>query len=435
MVSHRPNRRNFLKRALSTTAIATVPVHGWFPGRMALGASGSSSPNERIQVAHIGLGGRGSYLLGRMMKLKELDVVGVSDVDLKHLQGGYEKVWRRAQASADYRRLLDNRDVEAVVIASPDHWHCKMAVEACQAGKDVYVEKPTSTFVEEGRRMVEAARAHERVVQVGIHHRSNDVMREIVEMIRSGRIGKVHTVKTWMWEHPFKELSAPGEPPLWLDYDQWLGPAPRVPYHPDGVHFNFRWRRDYAGGYMTDWGVHMLNVVTHAMDVDRKGPKSVEAWGRYAPRNLYDFPMSMEARWEFNDPDFTLTWTQPSSDAPLADRKYGMNFHGEAGELRTYFHGYEFFVDGKSAELPAPRPGGVDIGRSPGHIENWVECMRSRKSPVADIEVGHRTTSLCLLGNVALDAGRKLVWDWESERFPDDQDANGLLSRHGSGRA
>jgi len=232
-----------------------------------------------------------------------------------------------------------------------------------------------------------------------------------------------------MWANPVKEPTSPTAPPERLDWDRWLGPAPKVPYHPERVHFHFRWCRDYAGGYLTDWGVHMLNVVTLAMDVDGQGPETVEARGTFAPRNLYDFPVSMEARWEFRDPDFTLTWIQPSKGGDIVPgQDYGMTFYGEAGQLRTFFGGHKFFVENQEAPVPT---GGrtVEVPRSPGHFRNWLDSIRTRKPPIADVHVGHRTTSICQLGNIALFTGRKLRWDWRDERFIGDSEADRLLSR------
>jgi hypothetical protein len=232
-----------------------------------------------------------------------------------------------------------------------------------------------------------------------------------------------------MMPNPVEEPTPPEPPPADLNWDLWLGPAPKVPYHPKRVHFNFRWLRDYAGGYMTDWGVHMLNVVTMAMDVDQKGPSVIEASGRYAERNLYDFPVAMEARFEFKDPDFVLTWSQPPDGGDLLpERKHGMTFYGEDGQYRTSFGGQAFYRDGKEAPLPR-EPRDANVPSSPGHLEDWLASIRSRQLPIADVEIGHRTTSICLLGNIALWTGRKLFWDWKEERFVDDSLANALLRR------
>jgi predicted dehydrogenase len=419
-------RREFLGKTARAGLVLGAPA---IAARWGFGSEGGGPPSRRIRIAHVGIGGRGSGLLQQSLGTPDVQVVGLSDVDSDHLAGAQGAAGKEAQAAADYRVLLDRKDVDAVVVATPDHWHALVTLDTCAAGKDVYVEKPLCTFLAEGRTMVEAARKHGRMVQVGINHRSEKYVRDIVEIVRSGRIGKVREVKCWMWENPVKEPTPPVAPPPNLDWDRWLGPAPRVDYHPDRVHFNFRWCRDYAGGYLTDWGAHMLNVVTFAMDIDQKGPQTVQASGTLAAKNLYDFPLTMEARWEFRDPDFTLHWIQPTKGGDVVPgQKYGMTFYGEAGQLRTFFGGHAFFADGKQAPVPA---GGraVQVPESPGHFRNWLDSIQSRKLPLADVEVGHRTTSLCQLGNIALFTGRKLSWDFQAERFQGDAEADRLLAR------
>jgi len=422
MATSRTGRRDFLRAA---AGIAGAP---WIATGWGFGGEGAP-PSERIRIAHIGAGGRGMSLLEQSLGTGDVEVIGVCDVDRQRLEGAVKRAGGKAEGNIDYRAHLDRREVDAVVIASPDHWHALMTIDAAAAGKDIYVEKPLCTFPAEGRAMVAAARKHGRIVQVGINHRSEGDIREIAEIVRSGRIGKVREVKCWMWENPVKAVTPPQTPPPHLDYDRWLGPAPHVPYHPDRVHFNFRWCRDYAGGYMTDWGVHMMNVVTFAMDVDHKGPESVEATAVFAADNIYDFPTKMEARWEFRDPDFALWWIQPSTGGELLPgENYAMNFYGEAGTLMTKFGGWKFFKDGKEEKLPE---GGktVDVPRSPGHFRNWLDSIRSRKLPIADVEIGHRTTALCQIGNIAMWAKRKLRWDWKAERFIGDPEADRLLGR------
>ncbi len=415
------SRREFLRKAAALVAGPAVLAR-W-------GSGAEAGPGAKIGIAHIGVGGRGTGLLEQSLATPDVAVLGVCDVDRGNLQRAKKMAGEPASAETDYRRFLDRRDIDSVVIATPDHWHAMITLEACAAGKDVYVEKPLCTLLAEGRAMVGAARRHARMVQVGINHRSEDDIREIAEIVRSGRIGAVRKVTCWMWENPVKEPTPFVDPPPDLDWDRWLGPAPKVRYHPDRCHFNFRWCRDYAGGYMTDWGVHMLNVVTFAMDVDLKGPESVEATGTFAARNIWDFPLSMDARWEFRDPDFTLAWIQPSKGGDIVPgENYGMTFYGQAGELRTKFGGFKFYEGGKEAPLP-PAGKTADVPRSPGHFRNWLDSIRSRKLPIADVEVGHRTTSICQLGNAALFARKKLRWDWRAETFPDDPDAQALLRR------
>jgi predicted dehydrogenase len=416
------SRRQFLSTAARACSALALPA--FLPG-----AARAFAANERVGVGLIGIGGRGGHHLSATLGTPDVAVAAVCDVDAGHLRSAHAATSGKAEACPDYRAVLDRKDIDAVVVATPDHWHSVVTIDAVGAGKDVYVEKPLSTTLAEGRAMVSAARKHKRIVQVGINHRSEGYVRSIVEIICGGRIGKVREVKCWMWANPVEEPTPPETPPKDLDWDRWLGPAPSVPYHPKRAHYSFRWARDYAGGYMTDWGVHMLNVVTFAMDIDQKGPSLVEASGRYAPRNLYDFPIAMTARFEVKEPDFTLWWIQPADGGDiLPGEKYGMTFYGEDGQLRTNFGEHKFFRDGK--EAPLPREGKpVNVPKSPGHLRNWLDSIRSRELPIADVEIGHRTTSFCQLGNAALWTGRPLRWDWEKEVVIDDQEATRLLSR------
>ena len=415
-------RRGFLGRGVAAGA-----AFGLGARALRARAAGETAAGDRIAVGVIGTGGRGRALLAEARANPGAVVKAVCDVDAGHLEAAGKTAGPDAAKYADYRALLQRDDIDAVIVATPDHWHALITIEACAAKKDVYVEKPLSTYIPEGRAMVTAARKHARIVQVGIHHRSAPYTREIAQIVRSGRIGPVRRVKTWLWSNPVKEPTPPTAPPAHLDFNRWLGPAPLVPYHPDRVHFNFRWCRDYAGGGLTDWGVHMFNVITYAMQIDDRGPRTITARGTYAEKNLYDFPVAMHAEWEYADPAFTLTWTQPEEGADaVPGQNYAMTFYGEAGELRTFFGGWKFFRDGKEAELP-PAADPVTLFASPGHFQNWLDSVRSRKTPLADVEVGHRTTSACILGNVALWTGRKLTWDWQAEKFVDYPAADALL--------
>ena len=418
------SRRRVLKGAGAAAIALTAPA--FLPAAM------SASPAETVVTGHVGIGGRGGTLLGWVLGHAGFRVGAVCEVDAQRREVARKRSGDQVFSTGDFRRVLDRGDIDAVVVATPDHWHAGVTIAACRAGKDVYVEKPSSHNVAGGRAMVQAARDHSRVVQVGIHHRSSPYNREISRIIRGGRIGKIHAVKCWMWENPRKPRTAVRSAPEHLDWDFWLGPAPKVGYHPDRVHFNFRWCRDYAGGYMTDWGVHMFNIVTCAMNVDHMGPDSVEATGEFASDNLYDFPMKMQARWKYSDPDFELSWIQPSAGGDLLpEQRYAMNFYGEDGELRAGFGlGLQkFYRDGK--EAPLPREGkSVEVPESPGHLQNWLDCIRSRELPIADIEIGHRTTLTCLLANIALFSGKKrLGWNWRDEKFVDDPAADEWLSR------
>ncbi|MBN1422895.1 MAG: Gfo/Idh/MocA family oxidoreductase [Planctomycetes bacterium] len=405
--------------------------------RNVFGAAGGASANDTIRIGHIGMGGRGMSLLGMTRRMGGARVTAVCDVDAARRDAASKAA--AAEGHADFRQVLDRPDVDAVVIATPDHWHAIPTIRACEAGKDVYVEKPLSHTYVEGRAMVAAARGYGRIVQTGIHHRSEDGIREACEIVRSKRVGPIHTVVTWMWENPVTPPEPNVEPPPGLDWDLWLGPAPKVPYTPKRCHFHFRWFRDYGGGYMTDWGAHMFNVVTWAMDIDLKGPVRVSGTERLAENNLFEFPIQTEVRWEFKNPDFAMIWREPgkgdedpgrSADKPA--ERYGMTFHGIEGVVHAFFSGWKVYRDGKLVEdepKPGTRPGDVALERSPGHMENWLQSIRSRALPLADVEIGHRTTALCHLGNIAGQLGRPLEFDWRRERFMGDRQANRMLDK------
>jgi predicted dehydrogenase len=427
----RSNVRELSRRAFLSRSTALLALPSFIPGLV------SASPAERLVVGHVGIGGRGGSLLGMTRGNSRIEVGALCDVDKAHLARARKAAGGEPQTASDYRKLLDNKSLDGIVLAAPDHWHATITIAACRAGKHVYCEKPLSHNIAEGREAVKAARRYDRMVQVGIHHRSSEYVRHIVRLVRGGSIGRVHAVKSWMWTNKVeKKTPPPGKIPASLDYDFWLGPAPEAVYHPSRVHYNFRWCSDYAGGYMTDWGVHMFNVITFAMGIDHKGPESVEAQGTWDKNNIYDFPVSMNARWEFKDPDFTLSWDQPGKGGDvLPGELYGMTFYGEDGELRTGFGTGKcrFYRDGKEAPLPR-EPASVDVPESPGHMQNWADSIRRRELPIADVEIGHRTTSLCLLGNIALRVGRKLRWDCHSERFFGDPQADALLGRESRAR-
>ena len=416
-------RRSFLRGLMGAGLASTGSM-----GRV-LAAPGAAGANDRITVGVIGVGGRGSSLLGAMLKRSDVRVAAVCDVDEQRRAAAKEKVGSKATAYGDYRQVLDRADIDAVLIATPDHWHALTTIHACQAGKDVYCEKPLSHSLVEGRRMVEAARKHKRVVQTGTQHRTERDIREVCELIRSGRIGRVNHVELWMWENPYYVKSPGVEPPAHLDWDRWLGPAPKVAYHPKRCHFNFRWFRDYAGGYMTDWGAHMLNVVTWAMDVDLAGPVSVEGTETAYENSLYEFPQTQRVTWHYRNPDFKLTWAEPG--AKRSRDRYGMQFHGSDGTLFALFGKYQVFRDGKevTVEPPGSKSGDVELPRTPGNDANWLECIRTRNRPINDVEIGHRNASLCHLGNIASQLGRSLRWDAERERFEGDTQANAMRFR------
>jgi len=408
--SNQPNRRRFLR---NTAVGLTTP---YLVARNVCGAAGDPPPSERVVAALIGCGGRGMGLLS-IDRDPRCTVAALCDVDKQRTARAKKRI-PAGDTCQDFRRVLDRKDIDAVLIATPDHWHAPITIMACQAGKDVYCEKPLCRTIHEGRKMVEVARRYDRVVQMGTQYRSMARPRQASEWVRNGRFGKVHTVRL---THPSNRTHPcePAQPvPPELDWDLWLGPAPWAAYHPRRCHFSFRWFMDYGGGSVADNGVHMFGVVSWAMGTDRTGPVTVEATGRLAPNNLYDAPVEMNVRYEFADPKFTMIWEQRDG------HKLNLEFIGSKATLSGFWN-YE--VTKGEADLSPTRNEELHLDRSDNHSSNWLECIATRRRPVMDVEIGHRVTSWSHLGNIAYRLGRKVRWDPAAERFLDDDQANYML--------
>ena len=414
-------RREFLKRAAGVGAALGAPC--LFPR----GFLGAASPNEKVISGHIGVGGMGTGQLNFFR-----DMAGaICDVDETHLRRAAQRVGRYVPLYKDFRSLLDQKDLDGVLIATPDHWHGVMAVLACEAGKDVYVQKPSSVTVEEGRKMVEAAQRCGRVVQVGSQGRSTRGAYDSCAYVRNGMIGRVHEVECWHYENPVGGFGPDSDPPAHLDWNLWLGPARYVPYNVDRCHFNFRWFLDFGGGQIRDRGAHVMSVVLFLMNSDSIGPTTVEATGTAPPRGLFDCPTLMDVKYEFKDPDWVMYWRQPGSPRPgegFGLKRYGAVYRGDKGELVVGGGDGGTWSESKAQAFEIPSDG-YHPYRSPGHEQDWVDCIRSRKQPIMHIEAGHSVATLCILGNISYRLGRKLHWDPVNERCIGDAEANRLLAR------
>jgi len=408
----RPNRRGFLATAATTLALPTVLPKSVF------------GANERIVTGHIGVRNQGTNNLKAFLKLAT--PAAVCDVDRDVLakavslveSGGVSK----PAAYHDYRKLLDRKDVDAVVVTTPDHWHALMTVHACQAGKDVYCEKPLSLTVAEGRKMVEAARAHGRVVQTGSQQRSDERFRLACELVRSGRIGKVKTVLVGIPKVNFVGPPVPDSaPPAELDYDAWLGPAPQKPYNAKHVHYNFRFFWDYSGGQMTNFGAHHIDIAQWALGTDDTGPVSTEGTATFHPEHWYEVTQSCRVTHTYAD-GVTLIVGQDQKDV-----RGGVTFVGTEGTL----HVDRGKLTGDPVDLVKEPlgPSGVRLEVSRDHQQNFLDCVKSRKRPITDVEIGHRSATVCHLGNIAVRLGRKVRWDPKSERIVGDEAAAAMLSR------
>jgi predicted dehydrogenase len=395
--------------------------------------------NDRVRIAVIGTGRQGVHDLREHMKLDDVDVVAVCDVFAANLARGAEAA-PKAEQVTDFRRILDRKDVDAVVLGTPDHWHPLMTVMACQAGKDVYVEKPTSVAIAEGRAMVEAARKYQRVVQVGTQQRSAAHFRKAVDLVRGGFLGTVSFVRCWNAGNTFPAglgVAADGPVPTGLDWDMWLGPAPKVPFNANrfGVRpdqwSTFRYFWDYAGGMMTDWGVHLIDIVHWAMDVD--APTLVSAvGGTFALKDTRETPDTILASYRY--PGFLMTYENRSTNArAINGHGYGIEFHGTDATMFVDRAGFEV-VPEKWDRTPesASRTMAASMASTPdnpSHARNFVDCIKSRKTPASDIEVGHRSTSAAILGNLAFRSGASLAWDGKTETIEGNDRAKALLAR------
>jgi predicted dehydrogenase len=431
-MSEKIERRDFLKNGAAGIALTAGGLHA--AGARAHAQTLTAATGERIVVALIGTGRQGRGLLNDFVRQPDVEVAALCDVYAPNLAAA-TALAPRAEKVIDFRRILDRQDVNAVVIAAPDHWHAPMTVMACQAGKDVYVEKPIATSVEEGRRMVRAARKYDRVVQVGTQQRSSLHFQKVVELIRGGRIGKISYVRTWNYgnEYPQGIGNPPdGAPPSDLDWEMWLGPAPKVPFNANrfGVApdrwSSFRWFWDYAGGMMTDWGVHLLDIVQWAMNVDH--PQVVSAsGGKFFLQDNRETPDTLQVTYEY--PSFVCTYENRECNAhALNGQGYGIMFHGTDGTLFVNRGGYEIILEKRRENnAEAVKEKVSDTGGA--HVRNFLDCVKSRQKPICDIEIGHRSTSTALLGNVAYRSHRRVVWDGKTEQVVGDKAASKFLSR------
>jgi predicted dehydrogenase len=421
------SRREALRRG-ALAAAATVATPYLVPAGV-LAADGRPGPNDRIGVGYIGVGRRGNQL---MQLPKDARIVAAADFCRPRADEVAAK--RSCRAYYDYRKLLEAQDVDAVVIATPDHWHVLPAIHACQAGKDLYVEKPLSLTIREGRLLARWVRKTGRVLQTGSQRRSMADHRLGCELVRNGVAGRIHTVRVLNYPSPW-EARLPAQPvPAGLDWDAWCGMTEPVPFHNDIFiqRSNPGWisLRPYSGGEMTGTGAHGLDQVQWALDMDGTGP--VEVWcegGKLEPL-AYTSPESRARGDEHASRGRNVTFRYASGivvelvdNGPAA----GGEFIGELGKIRIGNNR----VDSSPADLAKTSPASfkVRLPVSDDHLANWCQCIKSRQQPIADVDIGHRSATVCHLGNIARWTGRRLRWDPAKEVFPDDAEANQFLDR------
>ncbi len=415
------SRRGFLERTLAIGGGLAAPAI--FPA----GFLGAQAPSEKILTGHIGLGGMGTGHLNFFRKYAG----ALCDVDTSHLNRAARIIGRYVPKYRDFRDLLDQKNLDGVLIATPDHWHGVMAVMACEAGKDVYVQKPSSSTIEEGRAMVNAAQRCGRVMQVGSQGRSTRAAYASASYVRNGMIGKVKEVDCWHYENPVGGGKPNGPAPSNLDWNMWLGPMRYMDYNVERVHFNFRWFLEFGGGQIRDRGAHVMSCALFIMNADGQMPSYVEATGKAPDHGIWDCPTKMEIKYVFKDPDWVMYWRQPGNGHPHAPGKvhgFGSKYIGDKGNLVVGGGDGGTHAEKKALEYKIPAGGNVPY-KSPGHEQDFINAMRSRKKPIMTIEAGHAVGTLCILGNISYRLGRGLKWDAKNERVIGDEAANRLIAR------
>jgi predicted dehydrogenase len=407
-----------------------------FLGAAAAGvALAQKAPGDQLVVGMIGVGTQGSGRLREFLAHPDVRIGAICDVDRTHLDRAIAVVEKekgyKPQGFGDFRQLLDKKEIDAVAIVTPDHWHAIPTVTAFQAGKDVFVEKPLSYSLAEGRAMADASVRYKRVSQMGNHiHNDYPNYRRVVELVKSGKLGKITRVHAWKTGPTANtRVWNPPTVPEGLDYDFWLGPAPKRPYDPLRAHRSFRHFWDYSGGSFIDFWCHITDVAFWAMDW--KAPQVVSAsGGRYFVNDSTETPDNVEAILEF--PGVLYQYSFRPTPVPGFEHiggYIGCLFEGTEATLVTNYEEHEVWVKGKKV-VDFPRPE-RSIPDSPGHIREFLDAIKSRNlETTCNVRYGHQLSKAGLLANISYRTGRKLHWDEEKERITGDKEANQYLSRH-----
>ncbi len=413
----RLSRRQFVR-----TGAAGLAIPCFIPAS----ALGKDAPSKRITVGFIGVGDHGFHWnLTRYLQLADAKVLMVCDVDGDRLRkakafvdANYDN--RDCAMSKDFRDVLARKDIDAVMISTPDHWHTLISVMALRAGKDVQCEKPTLT-IDEGKVLIETVRKHGKVFQTSTEDRSLPMYHRMAELVRNGRIGKLQKIEVILPRQPV----VPGDPtpqpvPPELDWDMWLGPAPFAPYTKDRVHFNFRWISDYSGGIIPDWGAHLFDTAQWANDTERSGPVEVEGSGTFWEGGLYNTVKDYDITFRYaNGVVMTCVPGNPS-----------IKFIGTEGWVGN--RGWRGKVEASSEKILNSEigPNEIHLYTNPeGEHADFLKCVKTRKDPYFPVDIGHRVSTVCHLANIALKLRHNLKWDPKTERFENDDSANAMVSR------
>lgn len=420
---HPIDRRTFVKlggAALSAAAtLRTTRAYG---------------ANDRIRVAFIGVGNRGSQLLERTLPLESAEIVALCDVYQPFLDAWKAKIDHPVDTYTDFRHVLERNDIEAVFIATPDHWHAMQTIMACDAGMDVYVEKPLSLTIVEGRAMVEAARRTKRIVSVGLQRRSATIFKRLRDEVQKGAAGKITVTRAYRLSNmaPNGIGKAPdSEPPANLDWDLWLGPRPARPFRETIAPYKFRWWKAYSS-QMTNWGVHYFDVLRWIVGEDHIASTSVHG-GIFAVDDDRSIPDTMHAIYEFPGKSLMLFGQYEANGHPMFPKGHEIELRGTLGTIFGGAGGFQIVPEkGGQFQDSAPRIGPMDMKSEEGdhttqHVQNFLDCVRSRTTPNCDVEEGHKSTLIAHLGNIALATESRIAWDPVAERIVNNEAANDLL--------
>ncbi len=449
MKNVRLNRRRFLGNALAGAA-GTMSLP-YVVSSSALGRAGNVAPSERITMSSVGVGGMGTNNMRAFLGNPDVQVVAVCDVTEACNQYGhwYKKGWqgewfgreparkivddyyaqkagagtyKACTAYVDFRELLARDDIDAVCVTTPDHWHAIPVIRAAQSGRHIYCEKPMSLTIAQGQAMIKAVRRHGVVFQTGTQRRSDQKCRHICELIRNGRIGKLTRVLATIGANNKEAPPSDWKPmpvPKWLDYNMWLGPAPWAPYHKDRCLYTFRFGLDYSGGQTTNLGAHMIDLAQWANGTDGTGPVEVEDLGGEFPKDgLFTTATRVNFRARYANGCELICRTEP--DGP-------MRFEGTEGWIEL--KGSRVTCRPESLMTSVIGPNEIHLYKSDDHHRNFLDCIKANRDTAAPVEIGHRSVSICHLGNIAMMLKRKLRWDPENERFVNDDAANQMLAR------
>ncbi|MBI5382252.1 MAG: Gfo/Idh/MocA family oxidoreductase [Opitutae bacterium] len=418
------SRRTFLRHsALASAAVA-------FPAVLPARLFGQHAPSKQIAVGIIGVGGIAQIHIDTLLRFSEVRIIAVCDVDRTHRELAVQKINayyenQDCAQHADFRELNRRPDLDAVWVCTPDHWHALPAIDAVRHGKDVYVEKPLTLTIREGRELVQAVQQHQRIAQVGTQQRSARNFHDVAEFIRNDGLGTLERIEVLIPANN-KYCGATWQPepvPAGLDWDFWLGPAPWSPYTRQGCHYNFRYNRNYAAGQVTNWGAHYIDIVQWALGMDRSGPVEVSGHGEYPTSGLFTTATKV---------DFTCRYANGRSFRCRTryDGVYDGNlrFYGARGWLDISRNALRASDRNLLREVAA-RDKKIQLPSSANHHDNFLQCIRSRQQPISDIETGHRTTTACNIGELAMLLGRRLKWDPVKEEFVNDPVANRLRQR------